>query len=71
MYLPQCVKGDSILYDCGHKWLFAEGQRGIDGQNGVTVILPISGLGSARVHNAENCIFGLNQNPPVSAYKST
>ena len=51
-----------IKYKCDRGWLLKEEQRGIYVQNLYNAILPVSGLGSARVHhNTRFCIFRLNQ----------
>ena len=61
----------SIKYYCGCGWPLTEEQRGICCQNVVSVNLPVSRLGSARVnHNAEFYIVGLNQKIPLSPYMS-
>ena len=50
----------SIIYAKYYCGLLTEAQRDMYCQNVVNVILPASGLGSARVnHNAELCIVGL------------
>ena len=61
-----------VKYYCRRGWLLAEEQRGVLRQNVVSAILPFSVFGSARVnHNAEFCIFELNQKIPRSPYNSS